>query len=627
VPAVVAVPGNVLQAEIVFYRAVALAASAAPGDAEAAAALEEARAKLDRWAAACPDTFACRRELVVAELARLGGRDDAAAATYDEAIELAVQHGLPNVEALACERAAAFYLDRGRRRPARAYLVDARGGHQRWCADAKVAQLALAHPDLLPREGGARGEAGTTDAALDLATVMKATQAISSEIIVRDLLRKLMETLLENAGAQRGLLLLGGDSPLVVEAGQGEVSVKPGAAEERADLARSVVRYVERTHERVVLGDAAHAGDFQADPYIVEHRPRSVLAMPVLRQKKLVGVAYLENNLVTGAFTPERCRILELLAAQAAISLENARLYDTLEHRVADRTRELRASNDELSQTLGRLRETQAQLVLREKLASLGALTAGIAHEIKNPLNFVNNFALLSVSLTDDLAVALEGTEGRLDPDTAAEVSEILADLRLNSAKINEHGKRADSIVRSMLEHSRGGGSQKREVDVNALLAEYTTLAYQGMRTQHPSFAATVETHFDAALRPVLLDPQELGRVFLNLVRNACDAVQEKLRRGRPAFAPAIRVSTEDRGDRVEIRVADNGVGIPDDVRDKLFEPFFTTKPAGEGTGLGLSISHEIVVQGNGGTLTFDSVPGERTEFVVSWPKAARGTA
>ena len=627
-PLMPALFGNVLQAEFQFHRAMALAATAKPDDAEAVKAIEEVRARLDRWAAACPETFSAKRDLCVAELAALAGRVDEAGAAYDRAIESAAQQNLPHIEALAAERAARFYLARGRRRIARAYLGDARYGYQRWGADAKVKQLGAEHGDLLPRESAPRSEAGTTDAALDLNTVMKATQAISSAIVVRDLLRKMMHVLMENAGAERGLLLLGGEDAMVVEgrvveARGAEITVVPGTAEDRADLAHSLVRYVERTGERVVLDDAANAGELSADPYIAERRPKSILCMPVLRQKRLVGVVYLENNLVTNAFTPERCRLLDLLSAQAAISLENARLYDTLEHRVADRTRELRRSNDELSATLVRLRETQAQLVVREKLASLGALTSGIAHEIKNPLNFVNNFALLSISLADDLTAALSRDGGRLDADTLDEVREILDDLRTNSAKINEHGKRADAIVRSMLEHSRGGASQKREIEINALLGEYLNLAYQGMRAQFPAFSAGVETSFDPALGVIVADPQEIGRVFLNLVRNACDAVNEKKRRLGEAFTPVIHVSTRDLGDRAEIRVRDNGTGIAPAARDKLFTPFFTTKPPGEGTGLGLSISHEIVVQGNGGSISFETIEGELTEFIVIWPKTS----
>jgi histidine kinase len=339
----------------------------------------------------------------------------------------------------------------------------------------------------------------------------------------------------------------------------------------------------------------------------------------VIARQKLVGVLYLENNLVADAFTPERCKVLELLAAQAAISLENARRYDTLESRVRERTQELSTSNDELSRTLTRLKETQKQLIMQEKLASLGALTSGIAHEIKNPLNFINNFAELSVGLVDDLRGEVKSQEGRIAPDSAAVIEEIVADLQQNVAKINEHGKRADVIVRAMLDHSRSGVSERRDVDVNALLAEYANLAYQGFRSQDSAFSVTLETSYDPAVGLLSLVPQEIGRVFLNLINNACYAARAQRQRLGERFSPTLRLATRRVGDHVEIRVRDNGDGVPAAVRESIFNPFFTTKPSGEGTGLGLSISHEIV-QSNGGTLAVDTAPGSHAEFIITLP-------
>jgi signal transduction histidine kinase len=312
--------------------------------------------------------------------------------------------------------------------------------------------------------------------------------------------------------------------------------------------------------------------------------------------------------------------VLELLAAQAAISLENARLYDTLENRVKERTLELSSSNEELSLTLRRLKETQKQLIMQEKLASLGALTSGIAHEIKNPLNFINNFAELSVGLTADLLQEIESQRARLSPDSVAVIDEIISDLQQNAAKINQHGRRADDIVRAMLEHSRSGVGERRDIDINALLGEYTNLAYQGFRSQDTAFNVTIETEYDPAVGTILIPSQEIGRVFLNLINNACYAARAQRQRLGDRFSPLLRVATKDLGERVEVRVRDNGAGIPPSVRDKIFNPFFTTKPPGEGTGLGLSISYEIV-QSNGGTMTFDTVDGLYTEFIVTLPR------
>jgi len=303
---------------------------------------------------------------------------------------------------------------------------------------------------------------------------------------------------------------------------------------------------------------------------------------------------------------------------------ELAEYSRTLEQKVEERTHELREKNTALEETLHRLRQTQEQLVAQEKLASLGALTAGIAHEIKNPLNFVNNFAELSVELIEELRRERQSRRGVLPAESVGEVEGLLADLEQNVGKIREHGQRADRIVANMLQHSRGVSGEKRPTDLNQLLDEYVGLAYHGVRAQDPSFNTAFETLYDPVLAPVPVIAEDLSRAFLNLLNNACYAVREKQRRGVPGYAPVIRVQTRDRGDRVEIRIRDNGTGIPAASREKIFHPFFTTKPAGQGTGLGLSISHDVVVQEHGGELTFDSLEGEYTEFVISLPKKER---
>jgi len=330
----------------------------------------------------------------------------------------------------------------------------------------------------------------------------------------------------------------------------------------------------------------------------------------------------LECGAPSGAFTPDRCKALSLLTAQAALSLENARLHDQLKSRVKARNQELSASNEELSLTLRRLKDTQKQLITQEKLASLGALTSGIAHEIKNPLNFINNFAELSVSLAGDLRQEIESQKARLDPDSVAVVAELVADLQQNAAKINQHGRRADDIVRAILEHARSGEGELRDVDVNALLAEYTSLAYHGFRSQDTAFNLSIETSCDPTVGLLRLPAPETGRVFLNLINNACYAARAQRQRKGPRFSPTIRVATKNLGERVEIRVRDNGAGIPASVQEKIFNPFFTTKPPGEGTGLGLSISHEII-QSNGGKLVFDTVEGLSTELIITLPRRA----
>ena len=284
---------------------------------------------------------------------------------------------------------------------------------------------------------------------------------------------------------------------------------------------------------------------------------------------------------------------------------------------------EIHAARHAAERALGELKTAQASLIQAEKMASLGQLTAGIAHEIKNPLNFVNNFAGLSVELLDELKeTAAPGIAG-LAEDERAEIDEIVGMLTGNLEKIAEHGRRADGIVKSMLEHSRGGSGERREVDLNGLVEEALNLAYHGARAQDQSFNITLERDLDHALAPVELVPQDMTRVFLNLFGNGFYAATKRQRDGvEPSFRPVLKVMTNDLGDTVEIRIRDNGTGIPPEIRDKLFQPFFTTKPTGEGTGLGLSISWDIVTQQHGGTIEVDSRVGEFTEFTIHLPRS-----
>jgi signal transduction histidine kinase len=289
---------------------------------------------------------------------------------------------------------------------------------------------------------------------------------------------------------------------------------------------------------------------------------------------------------------------------------------------------EIHAARDAAETALRDLRAAQANLIQAEKMASLGQLTAGIAHEIKNPLNFVNNFAGLSVELLDELKETAAPAFSALDEDKRAEIDETIDMLTSNLDKIAEHGKRADNIVKSMLEHSRGVTGERREVDLNGLIDEALNLAYHGARAQDQNFNITLEREFDGELRRMELAPQEMTRVFLNLFGNGFYAANKRAREnGDASFRPTLSVVTRDVGEVVEVRVRDNGSGIPSEIRDKLFQPFFTTKPTGEGTGLGLSISYDIVTQQHGGTIDVDSEPGAFTEFTIILPRYRRATA
>ncbi len=283
---------------------------------------------------------------------------------------------------------------------------------------------------------------------------------------------------------------------------------------------------------------------------------------------------------------------------------------------------EIRAARDAAEAAYTELKAAQANLIQAEKMASLGQLTAGIAHEIKNPLNFVNNFASLSVELLDELKEVTEPAVAALGTDERAEVDETIEMLSGNLEKIAEHGKRADNIVKSMLEHSRGVSGERREVDLNNLIEEALNLAYHGARAQNQDFNITLERDYAASLKPIELAPQEITRVFLNLFGNGFYAANRRAQaNGDGSFHPILAVATREAEDAVEVRVRDNGTGIAPEIKDKLFQPFFTTKPTGEGTGLGLSISYDIVTQQHGGTITVESEPGSYTEFILRLPR------
>ena len=285
---------------------------------------------------------------------------------------------------------------------------------------------------------------------------------------------------------------------------------------------------------------------------------------------------------------------------------------------------EIRAARDTSERALRELQTAQASLLHAQKMAALGQLTAGIAHEIKNPLNFVNNFADLSVELLNELRETAAPAVASLGDDTRTEIDEIVGMLTGNLAKIAEHGRRADGIVKSMLAHSRGTSGERLSVDVNALVEEALNLAYHGARAQDQNFNIKLEREFDRDIAPIELVPQDVTRVFLNLFGNGFYAADKRRREAGDGFHPVLRVATRDLGEAVEIRVRDNGTGIPPEFRDKLFQPFFTTKPTGEGTGLGLSISYDIITQQHGGTLEVDSSFGEFTQFTIRLPRRAQ---
>jgi signal transduction histidine kinase len=363
-------------------------------------------------------------------------------------------------------------------------------------------------------------------------------------------------------------------------------------------------------------GRVIHIADVLADPEYTWAKAqrlgdyRTILCVPMLREGVPIGVLLLTRSEVR-PFTDKQIELVTTFADQAAIAIENVRLFESVEAR----TRELAAS-------LENLRTTQDRLVQTQKLALLGQLTAGIAHEIKNPLNFVNNFSGVSAEMIDELREALGDVN--LTEKKRSEITELMDTLRGNLDKVVQHGKRADAIVKNMLQHSREGSGEHRSVDVNALVEESLNLAWHGARAEKQGFEIALKQSFDPSAGEIDVFPQDIRRALLNLIANGFYAATRRRAEANGAnYEPSLTASTKNLGDRVEIGIRDNGTGIAPEVKDKMFNPFFTTKPTGEGTGLGLSISHDIIVKQHAGSIEVDTQLGEFTEIRVILPRSA----
>jgi two-component system NtrC family sensor kinase len=360
--------------------------------------------------------------------------------------------------------------------------------------------------------------------------------------------------------------------------------------------------------EPVQIADLKEEARSDLNDVILRAGYRARLVAPLLRGEDIVGMLVVRRK-SPGQFAQNTIDLIKTFAAQSALAIQNARLFDSVE----TRTRELAKSLEDL-------RTAQDRLVQTQKLASLGQLTAGIAHEIKNPLNFVNNFSAVSVELIDELKDVL--VDVNADDEARAEMTELMDTLRDNLDKVVQHGKRADSIVKNMLLHSREGSGEHRGVDINALVEEGLNLAYHGARAEKQGFEITLARSFDPTAGEVDLFPQDISRVLLNVISNGFYAATKRKHEASDTdHEPTLSASTINLGDRVEIRIRDNGTGISPEVKEKMFNPFFTTKPAGEGTGLGLSISHDIIVKQHGGSIDVDTQPGSFTEIRIVLPR------
>ncbi|MCL1470770.1 trifunctional serine/threonine-protein kinase/ATP-binding protein/sensor histidine kinase [Argonema antarcticum] len=627
--------------------------------------VKEHQKQIKKWAFHARSNFQHKYELVEAEKARVLGQNWEASEYYDKAIQGAKEQGYLQDEALANELAAEFYFSHNKVTIAEAYLTKAYYGYIRWGAKAKVKDLESRYSGLFstlltrinPSTEVTRTWTVTStttstsnnSAMLDLATVLKASQAISGEIFLDRLLSELMQILIENAGATQGILLLKKGSNFI-PAAKGSVENSDivvqllATKEEYNDLPISLLNYIEKTQETVVLNNGTIEGIFTADPYIIRTKPKSILCLPLKSQGSLNGILYLENNLVMGAFIQERVEVLTFLASQAAISLDNANLYEELQ----DYSQELELKNaqleevsarerskaEELESSLNKLQQTQAQLIQTEKISSLGQLVAGVAHEVNNPVSFIsgnlhhaseyvqNMIELLNLykyyypNPTDDIT---EKTD-EIDLEYVLEdLPKILSSMQMGIDRIRD-------IMQSLRNFSRTDVNAKQPTDIHAGI-DSTLMILQHRLKAKPERPAIQVIKEYASLPLVNCYAGQLNQVFMNILANAIDVFEDDSRysivdnRKNLEQLPSIRIKTAAiKEEKVIISIADNGPGMTEETRTKLFAPFFTTKPVGKGTGLGLSISYSVVVEKHCGKLSCISALGQGSEFIIELP-------
>ncbi|HIK10641.1 MAG TPA: AAA family ATPase [Oscillatoriaceae cyanobacterium M33_DOE_052] len=650
------ITGTLPVADYTFYHALTLAAlyeSAPPETSEEYSGLASRsdyweqltayRGQLQIWANNSPANFGHKLFLVEAEMARLQGQDLQAIDLYDRAIESAVEYEFVHQEALGNELAAKFWINKGKSKIAKTYLSEAMWCYQRWGALHKVEQLQIRYPQLLAKTSS-RSLAGATlnatytstgsaSAELDLVSVMKATRVISGEIVLEKLLSKLMKILIENAGAQKGCLILSEQGQLKIAVAASADSkdgvVQPGTLVEAvADLPQTVINYVERSGKDLVLGNAAGEGRFTADPYIAARNLKSLLCTPIVNGGKLIGILYLENNLTTRTFTSDRLEVLRILSSQAAISLENAILYASLEQKVTERTRELNEKNTRLEQTLQELQRTQAQLIQTEKMSGLGQMVAGVAHEINNPVSFIYGNIAPATQYVRELLNLIDLYQEHY-PKPVEEIQEMLEDMELEFMvedlqkllhSMHSGAERIRNIVLSLRNFSRLDEAEMKPVDLHEGIESTLMLLQPRLRAE--SDRAEIEVVKDYAKLPkVTCYASQINQVLMNILGNACDAL-ETMRTGKSTSEnqPAITIRTAVENKSVKIIITDNGPGMPESVCNKIFDPFFTTKPVGSGTGLGLSVAYQIVVDKHGGHLSCSSTPGSGAQFTIEIP-------
>jgi histidine kinase len=635
---------------------------------------------LRRWSQFVPSNALHKVQLIEAEQTRVLGQGGQAVTQYERVISLALAQGFIQDAAIAAERAGELCSALGQSETAQAFLRDAYQYYGQWGAVSKQQDIVqrYAHMQIQPlldsslQAGSLQTSSlqtsslqlmtpslsrSTPSQSFDLATVLKACQALSGEIVADRLLKQFLQLTRENAGAQSSAFLIPipttsteiGDEatdpahpsqtlqpldfpnhPVIDEHWQIAAFLDENTPLDQsqfvatafAEFPLSILRYVERTGEALVAPDARELTQFQQDPYIRQYQPVSMLVMPIFtpgstaQNRQWVGLLYLENNLVPGAFTRDRLEVLQVLTTQMSISLANAQFYSLLESRVQQRTQELDAKNQALEKAFHELRRTQAKLIQSEKMSGLGQMVAGIAHEINNPVTFIQGNLSHTQAYMQGLLELVDLYQQQY-PETTPAIAQKMEDLELDFlrqdvAKIFQsidHGaNRIERIVRSLRNFSRLDESAKKEVDLHEGLDSTLMVLQARLGT------IRVERHYgDIPL--VLCYARDLNQVFLQILTNAIDALKDD---PGPGKIPTITIKTQVQDQRrVVITLADNGTGMEEAIAAKVFEPFFTTKPIGQGTGLGLTLSYNVVVEQHGGQLLCHTTPGQGTTLTM----------